>query len=146
MLGFFKGLYYRPSCEYCPFANMNRVSDITIGDFWGINKKYRNLNPHTGISLCIANNQKGESIIKDLSKSVDIVQEESEIAINNNRNLLEPSKFSSDRQRFFNELIRTKNFETSVKLFVKRKSKLRFWITSNISDNMKNKIKNVIKK
>ena len=145
MLGFFKGLYYRPCCEFCPFANMDRVSDITIGDFWGINKKYKKLNPHEGISVCIANNQKGQSIIKSLSERVNIVQEEPKLAVENNKNLSRPSKFSSNRQKFFDELIKTDNFEQAIKLFVKKKSKLRFWITSNLDDNFKDKIKRVIK-
>lgn len=146
MLGFFKGLYYRPCCEFCPFANMDRISDITIGDFWGINKKYKKLDPNDGISLCIVNNQKGKNIIKSLSKRVNIVEEDSRLAIENNKNLLKPSKFSTYRKEFFDELIKTNNFEKTVKKFIKKKSKLRFWISSNINDNMKSKIKKIIRK
>lgn len=146
MLGFFKGLYYRPCCEFCPFANIDRVSDITIGDFWGINKKYKNLNPHEGISLCMVNSQKGQNIIKGLSERVNIVKEESELAVENNKNLSKPSVFSLDRQKFFDELIKTDNFGETIKLFVKKKSKLRFWLTSNLDDNLKDKIKRLIKK
>ena len=30
----------RPSCYECPFARIDRDSDITIGDFWGIENHY----------------------------------------------------------------------------------------------------------
>lgn len=37
MLGFLRGLFYRPVCYGCKYANKNvwRPADFTIGDFWG---------------------------------------------------------------------------------------------------------------
>ena len=35
---FLLGNSHRESCYSCPFASSNRVSDITLGDFWGIEK------------------------------------------------------------------------------------------------------------
>lgn len=29
-------LLFRPSCSRCPFTTINRVADITLGDFWGV--------------------------------------------------------------------------------------------------------------
>ena len=34
--GFFEGMISRPSCYQCLFACPSRVSDVTIGDFWGL--------------------------------------------------------------------------------------------------------------
>ncbi|MCI6276394.1 MAG: Coenzyme F420 hydrogenase/dehydrogenase, beta subunit C-terminal domain [Clostridium sp.] len=28
----------RPSCEHCPYTDIHRASDITIADYWGIEK------------------------------------------------------------------------------------------------------------
>lgn len=35
---FLKDLILRPSCFHCPFCNLSRSSDITMGDGWGIEK------------------------------------------------------------------------------------------------------------
>ena len=45
--GFASNLYLRPSCHKCAFKSENRISDITLADFWGIEnffhiKKYIN--------------------------------------------------------------------------------------------------------
>lgn len=146
MQGFFKGLYYRPCCETCPFSSTQRVSDFTIGDFWGIEKIHKELNPHKGISLCLVNSEKGKKIVKQLSNLVDLKEENLEIAIENNRNLSKPSEFSKDRKEFFKILQETNSFNQAVRPFVKKKSKLFFIISSNINKELKNKIKKVVKK
>ena len=55
-------------CFKCPFANLNRVSDITIGDFHEFNTDLNDFNDYNGVSLVIVNNKKGDyyfSRIKD---------------------------------------------------------------------------------
>jgi len=146
MLGFFNGIYYRPCCEQCPFSSIDRCSDITIGDFWGINYIDKKLNAHNGISLCIVNSNNGEKIIKNLLEEMDITQENSDIAIKNNGNLYKPSKFSKYRNDFFKKLKEADDFEKSIKKYVRRKSKLEFIISNNLNEDFKNKIKKIVKK
>lgn len=37
---FLKNVICRENCYSCPYANMERVSDLTIGDYWGIEKHH----------------------------------------------------------------------------------------------------------
>lgn len=37
---FFDGFTYRDSCYICNYACNDRVSDITVGDFWGLVLNY----------------------------------------------------------------------------------------------------------
>lgn len=37
---FLHGAIYRDVCYTCPYATMRRVGDLTIGDWWGIEKEY----------------------------------------------------------------------------------------------------------
>jgi Coenzyme F420-reducing hydrogenase, beta subunit len=58
----------RPACYNCKFTNFNRPSDITIGDFWGIEKTMPEFDDNKGISLVLINTKKGEmafDVIKD---------------------------------------------------------------------------------
>ena len=48
----------RPSCNECKFASKRRISDITIGDFWGIEKIFTNVQTSKGVSLITINSKK----------------------------------------------------------------------------------------
>ena len=58
------------SCSECKFATLPRQSDITIGDFWGIEKYKKSWNDKKGTSMFIANNKKGEKIMHDKALKV----------------------------------------------------------------------------
>ncbi|MBO4828765.1 MAG: Coenzyme F420 hydrogenase/dehydrogenase, beta subunit C-terminal domain [Fibrobacter sp.] len=58
--------FLRPSCYACRYANIHRVADITIGDFWGFHKSARKdeyFHP-MGSSIILPNTQKGEMMIQ----------------------------------------------------------------------------------
>lgn len=62
MGGFLKGhLFTRPSCSDCRFKGNNRVSDITIADFWGIPPEF---NDDKGVSQVIINSKKGDDLFR----------------------------------------------------------------------------------
>jgi len=81
---YMKGLMQRPSCEKCPYASRYRRSDITLGDFWGIEDIMPGLKDqfHRGISLILSNTEKGHVICRKLSYRMCLVQTELEYAFN----------------------------------------------------------------
>lgn len=74
---FFSHAVMGPSCYKCPFANMDRQSDITIGDFWGVESSYPDVVPGKGVSLILFNTEKG----KDILKKMEITSGEDEVLI-----------------------------------------------------------------
>lgn len=60
---FSTGLTHRRICCHCPFSKLPRQADITVADFWGIKRFESEWN--NGISLIIANNNKGKKTLKD---------------------------------------------------------------------------------
>ena len=70
---FLKDYILRDSCYRCKYANMDRISDITIGDFWGIDKVDSNFDDKKGVSLVIINSLKGEYIFKQISNKFDLL-------------------------------------------------------------------------
>jgi hypothetical protein len=48
-------LALRPACHNCKFCNFSRPSDITIGDFWGIEKSMPDFDDNIGVSLLLIN-------------------------------------------------------------------------------------------
>lgn len=63
MQGFLKDLYLRPSCYDCKFKTLNRASDITLADFWGVEKMLPEMETAKGVSLCWASSEKGKNIL-----------------------------------------------------------------------------------
>ena len=63
-------MFYRSSCYNCEFARMERCSDITLGDFWGLEKKIPALQSERlkGISMVMLNTDKAKSFKNKLSE------------------------------------------------------------------------------
>lgn len=58
------GMDMRESCASCPFKSHNRESDLTIGDFWGIENIDPSFYDEYGISAVITHNERGEQLVK----------------------------------------------------------------------------------
>ena len=144
MKAFYGGLIYRPSCFSCPYATSKRVGDITIADFWGIEKKYHKLNPQKGISLLIINNDEFNDFFTELEKKTCIKEEDYNLAIKNNRSLKHPSKKNKNYDRFLDD-INHKDFCSTVNKYIRKKRKIEFYVSRCLSEDFRNKIKNVLK-
>ena len=60
---FYDHIMMRPSCHNCHFANVHRVADITLADFWGIEKNDASFNDNKGVSLVLVSSEKGASLL-----------------------------------------------------------------------------------
>lgn len=67
---FHSHLILRPSCYNCPFTKATRPSDITIGDFWGIEKCLNDFRDKQGVSVVLINSDKGEYLYKLIKNDV----------------------------------------------------------------------------
>ncbi len=70
---FYSGVSLRPSCHNCRYRTTARSSDITIGDFWGIDKILPNTD-NRGYSMIAANTEKGKELIGSLSNSGELTE------------------------------------------------------------------------
>lgn len=65
--GFLDNLYLRESCYQCQFRNLTSGADITIGDFWGIEKYLTSHDDNKGTNVIIINTQKGAQLCSDMT-------------------------------------------------------------------------------
>lgn len=99
---FRKHIIFRPACETCKYANLRRPSDITLGDFWRINKVLPNYkNDDKGISLVLINNNKGKRIFEAVAR--DVLYESADIDETIQPNLKAPSRPLVDRNKFWED-------------------------------------------
>lgn len=96
---------YRENCYSCKYAGTARAGDITIGDFWGIEKEHPeyltggngNMNIDKGVSCLIINNEHGMRMLEKLGGGIDMKVSTLEKAARGNAQLRNPSKRSNKR-------------------------------------------------
>ncbi len=67
MRGFLRDLYLRPSCYACPAKELKSGSDITLGDFWGIETLLPELDDDRGMSAVTVNTEKGRALLQEVN-------------------------------------------------------------------------------
>lgn len=94
MNAFFDGFISRDSCFNCPYAKPERISDITIGDFWGLGNEKSDAEIPThpfGISCILPITAKGMELIDLTKEKLNIFERPVTEAINGNSQLRHPS-------------------------------------------------------
>lgn len=69
---FLQDLCLRPSCYSCPFKKKNRVSDITLADFWGSGRVCPDMDDDKGLSLVIVHSVKGGKLLEEMKGKMEL--------------------------------------------------------------------------
>lgn len=138
--GFLKNMYLRESCHKCKYTTLDRQSDITLGDFWGFNKKYPNLDNDKGVSIVLLNTEKGKELFEKCSKNITTERvNDIDYVIQNNTSLVHPVNPNKKKNKFFKKLDKL-NFERLYNKYIKQTK------TQKLIQKVKNILKSVIKK
>lgn len=73
--GFLNHLWMKDSCEACVYSSSDRPSDITLGDFWGIDFCDKSLNDNKGLSFTLLNTLKGKEFFKNIKQELNVCKE-----------------------------------------------------------------------
>lgn len=114
----------RPSCYTCKFKGYPRMADITLADFWGIEKIDGSMDKDLGTSLVMINSQKGAAFFERVKSRINYVQVPFESCGRENPMLTVPlGPPLVDRRRFFEDLDRMSFIRLSEKyLFPSQRS------------------------
>lgn len=106
---FLNGIIHREPCYKCRYANIDRVSDITIGDFWGLDKNA--LGGYDGrISVALLNTQAGKEFFHINEGLFSVEVRKVEEAVSGNAQLRKPSVQHKNRKVFCDEYIKSGSF------------------------------------
>lgn len=101
---FLNNMSLNPTCEFCQFSRIPRQGDLSLGDFWQIERYDATLNDGKGTSLVLVNSKKGNSLFNSSSK---IIKKEevpfSFISQTCNSTVFKPFKHHFGRNRFLQE-------------------------------------------
>lgn len=101
MDAFMKLMSQRKSCGNCQFAKLPRQGDLTIADFWGVQKVDASYNDKKGTSLVLVNNDKGKRLREVLKKDTKLcVQAPLQVAIDHNGQITRSAVLHKERNRF----------------------------------------------
>lgn len=105
MNGFLEDIYLRPSCYQCRFKVIPKhTADITIADFWGVNRVLPQLNDGKGTSLLLIHNARGKALFDAVSDAFEYRECDWKAATVKNPTLVRSASVPSQREAFFEDL------------------------------------------
>lgn len=99
--GFVGNLYLRPSCYNCNFKGSVRLSDFTLGDYWGVWSQLPEYHDGKGTSLVLLHTEKAKSIWKDILCDCKYCKVDISTALAENPSALLSPSTKENREQFF---------------------------------------------
>lgn len=135
---FLSDIALRESCYNCNFKLGNKYSDITLGDFWGINNYYPEMYNKKGVSAIIINTVKGKEILNNITEMLDYKSCKLEEILAGNPSLKSSSKQPKNREKFFKDIESIDISELTKKYY--KNNKFYYKLIRKIKGIIKNKI------
>ena len=137
---FLRDVCLRPSCYEC-VAKKQKLSDLTIADFWGINDVVPDMNDGLGTSLVLIRTNKGEKIFNCIRENMQLKKVSYKSGVKEN-----PAEFRScirpnQRNTFFNDMY-SMDFEELEKKYA---SPIKISFKSKLIRKLKNLVKKILK-
>ena len=127
----------RESCHHCKYTNFQRMSDITVGDFWGIEKYKPDMDCKAGISKILVNTNKGRELFDGIVPYIWYEEMDAEAAIR--PNLQHPPKRSDKRKQFFEDY-KAEGFYKAFMKNVRKPIPFKIYIKRRLKIAIKNKV------
>lgn len=116
---FLRGEIFRDNCYECPYAKKERTGDITLGDYWGIEKNDSiYINIENGVSCLLINTNKAEDFINRLQVNWYLIDANYTDIAMNNKQLSEPTKRNVNREKIINMYAQS-GYEAVEQAFIK---------------------------
>jgi len=106
----------RECCYECPFTRTTRAGDITLGDFWGLEKTKPHLFDDKGYSFILLNRPNGKRLFSSITDN--IIYEEASILETTQPKLQHPTEPDIWRNLFLKS-IRKRGLEQTIEQFSK---------------------------
>lgn len=98
---YFKNVNIRPACFHCAYCTPRRSSDVTLGDFWGVEDIRPGFSDGRGVSAVICHTPAGEALwekVRDRTRHFSCREED--VANDKQPRLREPTQPSPRRERY----------------------------------------------
>lgn len=133
---FISGSINRESCYLCEFTTDNRTGDITLADYWGVEKYHPEIATLDGVSFVLVNNTKGRVLWNKIKDKIFYEPTNPDWAAVINRNLRERTSRPARRNSVYGEL--KENPDKLIDSFMPHdygKTKIKFYIKKILRSN-----------
>ena len=97
------------SCYQCPYAQRQRVGDITVGDYWGVQKydpqllvkQGGTINSKEGVSCLLINTECGQHLVEKYGAKIESYPVEFSNIAQENTQLNRPTRYTRLRNKIF---------------------------------------------
>ena len=137
---FLRDYCLRPACYEC-VAKREKMSDLTVADFWGINDIAPEMNDGLGISLVLIRTQKGKEIFNYISCKMKLKEVTYEAGVKGNPAEYKSCARPSQRDTFFDDM-HTMSFE---ELEGKYAAPIKYSLKTRAKRKVKKIIKNMLR-
>lgn len=120
MKAFAENICLRNSCSDCVAKGIERCTDLTLGDYWGVWNQHPEFDDNKGTSIVFVHSPKGRNILKNLSEKMECLEVRVEDAHRENGSLVNSSLPHPDRDKFLAQ-VTAENFEELLKQYFPEK-------------------------
>lgn len=114
MKAFLQNVSLRKTCYNCKFKTVNRNSDITMGDLWGIKNILPDITDDKGVSVVFIQSEKGTRLFEQVNKELWIQEISFDSAIASN-SAMTKSVYEHNFRGYFFKNLGKQNFERLVR-------------------------------
>ena len=125
MKGMLANLYLRPSCHVCSFKGTQRETDLTLGDYWGIESHLPGMNDNKGTSLVLIHSEKGSRLFERCRFRMKAAKADLDKAVAANACIVRPTPGNPKREQFFRRLEAGEDFVSLTEELAKTSMKKR---------------------
>jgi acetyltransferase-like isoleucine patch superfamily enzyme/coenzyme F420-reducing hydrogenase beta subunit len=124
--------YCRPVCYECKYKGFPRISDITLGDFWGIEHVVKSMDDNMGTSVVLLNTQKGKDYFVSIRNKIESKEVTLDDVLPGNSALMSPvdlptinrSQYYEDVDKLAFDVVAKKYYPSNGKLSSKVRKRL----------------------
>ena len=127
--------HLRTSCHRCHFRDFNNYSDVTVGDYWGVETLTDAFNDDKGCSIALCHTDKGRELLEAVKPYAVTVESNADHAIRTHKKLVSSQPEPPSRDEFFG-ILDKQGYAAAEKFFAKKTRAYEF----------KRKIKKIFKK
>jgi hypothetical protein len=101
---FYSDICLRPGCYECPYTTYLKPSDITMGDFWGIEDCLPEFDDGKGCSLLIARSRKAQNVLSQIDY-LTVEEVPLDTVIKKQLNAFKPTVRHEKREEFWRDYL-----------------------------------------
>lgn len=128
---FIENINLRPSCYFCRFKNIPRLSDITLGDCWGVEHHTPEMDDDKGTSIIIVNTEMGGKVLSAVTDNLEIKEAEIDLILPSWADARKSASPHRKRGQFFKEIDKVHSLNDFSKL---------------LTPSIKSRIRNIVKR